>query len=89
MIVPSSFTAAEPTVPVEFSVADHERVWESTPQAAAAVAALFTASRHVAVNKMPDSGHNLSVGWSAAEYHRRVLSFVDECATARDELEAG
>jgi pimeloyl-ACP methyl ester carboxylesterase len=81
--------AARVTVPVEFSVADHERVWESTPQAAQAVAALFTSAQRVVVNDMPDSGHNLSVGWSAAEYHRRVLSFVDECAAARAELEAG
>jgi pimeloyl-ACP methyl ester carboxylesterase len=81
--------AARVTVPVEFSVADHERVWESTPQAAQAVAALFTSARRVVVNDMPDSGHNLSVGWSAGEYHRRVLSFVDECAAAREELEAG
>jgi hypothetical protein len=34
-------------------------------------------------------GHNLSVGWTADEYHRRVLAFADECATARNELEAG
>jgi pimeloyl-ACP methyl ester carboxylesterase len=81
--------AAMVTVPVEFSVADHERVWESTPQAAQAVAALFTSAQRVVVNDMPDSGHNLSVGWSAGEYHRRVLSFVDKCAAAREELEAG
>jgi len=81
--------AARVTVPVEFSVADHERVWESTPQAAQAVSALFTSAQRVVVNDMPDSGHNLSVGWSAGEYHRRVLSFVDECAAAREQLEAG
>jgi pimeloyl-ACP methyl ester carboxylesterase len=81
--------AARVTVPVEFSVADHERVWESTPQAAQAVAALFTSAQRVVVNDMPDSGHNLSVGWSAGEYHRRVLSFVDECVAAREQLEAG
>ena len=82
--------AARVTVPVQFSVADHERVWESTPDAAKAVAALFTSSPRVVVNDMPDSGHNLSVGWSAGEYHRRVLSFVDDCAAARNtELEAG
>jgi hypothetical protein len=55
-----------------------------------AIAALFTASPRVVVNEMADSGHNLSVGWSASEYHRRVLSFVGECAAAREtELEAG
>jgi pimeloyl-ACP methyl ester carboxylesterase len=78
------------TVPVEFSVADNERVWETTAEATEAVAALFTSSPRVVVNKMPDSGHNLSVGWSAREYHRRVLSFADTCVATREtELEAG
>jgi pimeloyl-ACP methyl ester carboxylesterase len=81
--------AARVTVPVQFSVADHERVWESTPEAAQAVAALFTSSPRVVVNEMPDSGHNLSVGLSADVYHRRVLSFVGECVDAATELEAG
>ena len=80
-------------VPVEFSVADHERVWETTPEAIDAIAALFTSSPRVVVNEMPDSGHNLSVGWSADDYHRRVLSFVEECVVAQrhsgTELEAG
>ncbi len=80
--------ASRVTVPVEFSVADHERVWETTQEATRAIAGLFTASPRVVVNEMHDSGHNLSVGWSASEYHRRVLSFVDECA-AGEELEAG
>ena len=81
--------ASRVTVPVEFSVAEHERVWESTREATEAVAALFTSSPRVVVNEMPDSGHNLSVGWTAGDYHRRILAFVDECATARRELEAG
>ncbi|HKV19200.1 MAG TPA: alpha/beta fold hydrolase [Mycobacterium sp.] len=81
--------ASRVTVPVQFSVADHERVWESTREAADAVAGLFTSSPRVVVNEMPDSGHNLSVGWTAVEYHRRVLAFLDECVTARSEVEAG
>lgn len=81
--------ASRVTVPVEFSVADHERVWEATPAAADAVAALFTSSPRVVVNQMPDSGHNLSVGWTAGEYHRRALAFVGECIAAGRTLEAG
>jgi pimeloyl-ACP methyl ester carboxylesterase len=81
--------AARVTVPVQFSVADHERVWDSTPEAAQAVAALFASSPRVVVNEMPDSGHNLSVGLSAGLYHQRVLSFVGECVDAATELEAG
>ncbi len=85
--------AARVTVPVEFSVADHERVWESTPEAITDIAALFTSSPRVVVNEMPDSGHNLSVGLNAEAYHQRVLSFVEECVAARgnaiEDLEAG
>jgi len=76
--------ASRVTVPVQFSVAEHERVWESTPEAINAIAALFTASPRVVVNEMPDSGHNLSVGRSADVYHRRVLSFLEQCVAARD-----
>jgi pimeloyl-ACP methyl ester carboxylesterase len=81
--------AARVTVPVQFSVADHERVWESTPEATRAIAELFTSSPRVVVNEMPDSGHNLSVGLSADVYHQRVLSFAAECVSAGKELEAG
>ena len=81
--------ASRVTVPVQFSVADHERVWESTREATDAVAKLFTSSPRVVVTEMPDSGHNLSVGWTAGEYHRRVLTFAGECVAARNELEAG
>jgi hypothetical protein len=82
------------TVPVEFSVAEHEAVWESDTEAVDAVAALFTASPAVSVNRMPGSGHNLSVGHTAGEYHARVLSFLTNCLTdgadvATTKVEAG
>jgi pimeloyl-ACP methyl ester carboxylesterase len=86
--------AAQVAVPVEFSVADHESVWECTPESLAAITALFTLSPRVAVNEMADSGHNLSVGMTADVYHRNVLTFIDECiavASGRDteQVEAG
>jgi pimeloyl-ACP methyl ester carboxylesterase len=76
--------AARVRVPVEFSVADHERVWESGPESSAEIAALFTAAPRVEVNEMADSGHNLSVGLTAETYHQRVLSFVAECVESRN-----
>jgi hypothetical protein len=75
-------TAAKVRVPVEFSVADHESVWESDPASLAAIAALFSSSPRVVINEMPDSGHNLSVGLSARVYHQRVLSFIEDCVAA-------
>jgi pimeloyl-ACP methyl ester carboxylesterase len=74
--------AARVNTPVQFSVADHESVWESTPDAVGAITGLFTAAPRVVVNEMPDSGHNLSVGLTAGEYHQRVLSFISECVAA-------
>ena len=76
--------AASVTVPVHFTTAEHEKVWESTPEAATAIAALFTAAPRVDVDEMPDSGHNLSVGLTAATYHERVLSFAQDCARAKE-----
>ncbi|MGE2835198.1 alpha/beta fold hydrolase [Mycobacterium sp. SMC-4] len=82
-------------VPVQFSVAEHERVWESGPAANADILALFSSAPGVVLNEMPDSGHNLSVGLSAHTYHQRVLAYLDECLAAsggeRDdtEVEAG
>lgn len=75
--------AAQVRVPVEFSAGEHERVWESTREALASIAALFTASPRVVINEMAGSGHNLSVGLTADEYHRRVLSFIEECVAAQ------
>lgn len=76
-------TAARVRIPVEFSVADHEAVWDCTPEALANVAALFTSSPRVVVNEVADSGHNVSVGLAAESYHRRVLAFVEECISDR------
>ncbi|MDT7761186.1 MAG: hypothetical protein QOC63_606 [Mycobacterium sp.] len=79
-------------VPVQFSVADHERVWKSDRDALAKIAALFTASPRFVINEQVGAGHNLSLSVSAAAYHMKVLSFVEDCVVAKDsataELEA-
>jgi pimeloyl-ACP methyl ester carboxylesterase len=79
-------------VPVQFSVADHERVWKSDRDALAEIAALFTASPRFVINEQVGAGHNMSLSVSAAAYHMKVLSFVEDCVVARDsataELEA-
>ena len=71
--------AAQVRVPVRFSLAEHEPFWENGPAGLADVAAMFTASPRVIVNEQRDSGHNLSLGFTAAAYHLGVLSFVEEC----------
>ena len=76
--------AAQVRVPVRFSLADHEPFWENGPAGLADIAAMFTASPRVVVNEQRDSGHNLSLGFTAAAYHLGVLSFVEECIVARE-----
>ena len=71
--------AAQMRVPVQFSVAEHEKVWESTDDAVTAIMALFSRAPRTKTNLMANSGHNLSVGLTAGDYHRDVVSFVNEC----------
>jgi pimeloyl-ACP methyl ester carboxylesterase len=80
--------AALVDVPVQFSVAEYERVWRSAPESSAAIAAMFTASPRFAVNEQVAAGHNMSLSVSAAAYHMKVLSFVEECVVAQEESTA-
>jgi pimeloyl-ACP methyl ester carboxylesterase len=72
--------AARVRVPVHLTLGDQESIWSTGPDALAELAALFTAAPTVVAEEQADTGHNLSVGLSAREYHQRVLSFVEECA---------
>ena len=80
-------------VPVQFSVAEHERVWRSDPETLAQIGAMFTASPRFVVNEQSGTGHNMSLSVNAAAYHTKVLSFVEECVVAQRDtsknLEAG
>lgn len=81
--------AARVRVPVRFTAAEHERVWDSTPEALDDIAALFTASPRVEINEQAGCGHNLSLGVAAAQYHSGVLAFVTQCLDADVTEEAG
>jgi pimeloyl-ACP methyl ester carboxylesterase len=80
-------------VPVQFSVAECERVWRSDPEALAQIGEMFTSSPRFLINQQADTGHNMSISLNAAAYHGKVLSFVEECVAAQEgtsnELEAG
>ncbi len=77
------------TAPVRFTAAEHERVWDSTPEALADIAAAFAKSPRVEIHHQNDAGHNLSLSLAAAQYHSSVLSFVEQCITADVNREAG
>jgi pimeloyl-ACP methyl ester carboxylesterase len=85
--------ASQVQVPVQFSFAEHERVWQSYPEALAEIATMFTEAPRFVLNEQVGAGHNLSLSVSAAAYHMKVLSFVEDCVVAQEtadtELEVG
>jgi pimeloyl-ACP methyl ester carboxylesterase len=72
--------AALVEVPMRFTLAEHERIWEKGPAALAEIGALFTAAPRVTLYEQAGAGHNLSLGHAATAYHLSALSFVEECA---------
>ena len=92
------FPALAPAVrvPVHFSIAEHEKVWQNDTSAMTEIAALFSGSPRFTVHRQPDAGHNMSLGHTAADYHAKVFAFADECVAGRanpvdteGDLEAG
>lgn len=89
------FPALAPAVrvPVRFTLGRHDNVFRSDPQDLAEIADMFSAAPHFVSELQDGAGHNLSLGHSAADYHRKVFAFVQECAALRsstgDDQEAG
>ncbi|BBY82784.1 thioesterase [Mycolicibacterium pulveris] len=74
-------------VPVQFSVAEFERVWRSDREMLAQIGAMFTSSPRFVINEQAGTGHNLSLSVNGAAYHAKVLAFVEECVLAQQGLE--
>ncbi len=68
-------------VPVRLTFAEHERWWHHGDEDLADLAAQLTAAPRVHVERQPDAGHNISLGWAARPYHLRALAFLEECLT--------
>jgi pimeloyl-ACP methyl ester carboxylesterase len=79
------FPALAPNVrlPVQFSIAEHERVWQCDGAAQAEIASMFANAKKFQVNEQSGAGHNISVGHTAAAYHDTVFAFADECVKAQ------
>nr|BAJ07853.1 putative hydrolase [Streptomyces sp. 2238-SVT4] len=71
--------AAAVRTPVRFTFAEHESWWRHDETAVGDLRARFTSSPRVLVERQPDSGHNISLGWSARSYHLKALGFLEEC----------
>jgi pimeloyl-ACP methyl ester carboxylesterase len=86
---PLTFRATAPRVrvPVRLTFAEYEAWWRHDEATLADLAAHFTAAPRVSIDRQPDAGHNISLGWAARSYHLRVLAFLESClashATAR------
>ncbi|MFF2217061.1 alpha/beta hydrolase [Streptomyces antibioticus] len=75
--------AARVRVPVRFTFAEQEQWWRHDEAAVAALTRPFV-SAPVRVDRQPDAGHNISLGWTARTYHLRVCGFLEECLLGRD-----
>jgi pimeloyl-ACP methyl ester carboxylesterase len=73
--------AAGVRVPVRLTFAQYERWWQHDDAALAVLAEMFAGSK-VVIDRLPDAGHNISLGWAARTYHLRVLSFLEQCISA-------
>ncbi|WP_374024428.1 alpha/beta hydrolase [Mycobacterium sp. HNNTM2301] len=83
-------------VPVQFSIAEHEKVWQNDAAAVTEIESLFSGAPRFTVHRQPDAGHNMSLGHAAADYHAKVFAFVADCVAGRadaaenqGDLEAG
>lgn len=75
------FAALAPGVriPLQFSIAEHEKVWQCDAPAQAEIASMFTNAPKFRINEQIGAGHNISVGHTAAAYHATVFAFADHC----------
>ncbi|MEV8070556.1 alpha/beta fold hydrolase [Streptomyces sp. NPDC085995] len=78
---PSAFAALAERVrvPVRFTFAEHEAWWRHDRQALARLRGRLVAAPRVLIDRQPEAGHNISLGWAARAYHLRALGFAEEC----------
>ncbi|MGW0909671.1 alpha/beta hydrolase [Streptomyces sp. NPDC002853] len=74
--------AARVRVPVRLTFAAHEAWWRHDETAVADLTARL-ASPRVVIDRVPEAGHNISLGWAARSYHLKALAFLEECLAGR------
>jgi pimeloyl-ACP methyl ester carboxylesterase len=75
--------AAEVRLPYQFTVAQHERWWQSTDPDLIEYRALFRAVPVMTIRRQASAGHNISLGWAARGYHLNALAFAEQCLLVR------
>ncbi|MEV7341340.1 alpha/beta hydrolase [Streptomyces sp. NPDC093544] len=71
-------------VPVRLTFAEHESWWRHDPDTLTGLTGAFGAAPRVVVDRQPDAGHNMSLGWAARSYHLRALAFLEACLVSRE-----
>ncbi len=54
---------------MHFSIAEHEKVWQTDSSALDEIAVLFSRAPRFILHNQPEAGHNMSLGHTAADYH--------------------
>lgn len=76
--------AARVEVPVRFTFAEHEKWWRHDEPTLTELPALLPRAPRVLVERQPQAGHNISLGWTAHTYHLRALAFLEECLAGHE-----
>ncbi|MGY0019307.1 alpha/beta hydrolase family protein [Streptomyces sp. YJ-C3] len=66
-------------IPLRLTFAEHEAWWLHEDQDLADLTSRLTKAPVVRVERLPDAGHNISLGLAARSYHLRALAFFEEC----------
>ncbi|GLU48681.1 alpha/beta hydrolase [Nocardiopsis ansamitocini] len=69
-------------IPLRFTFAQHERWWSHDEEALTELAELLPTGARM--ERLPNAGHNISLGWAARSYHLKALAFLEECLVSRE-----
>jgi pimeloyl-ACP methyl ester carboxylesterase len=74
--------AAQVSVPVSLTLAEHDHIWQSDAEARAVLAAHFTAAPAVRTELFPAAGHSIELHRNARAYTLRQLACAEEWLNA-------
>jgi pimeloyl-ACP methyl ester carboxylesterase len=66
-------------VPVRFTFAEHEAWWHHGDEEITDLTARLSTAPRIVIDRLPQAGHNISLGWAARAYHLKALAFAEEC----------
>ncbi|WP_304452778.1 alpha/beta fold hydrolase [Nocardiopsis sp. YSL2] len=76
--------AGQIRIPVRLTFAEHEHWWRHDDQSLADLVSRLSGAPRVVVDRQPNAGHNISLGWAARSYHLRSIAFLEDCLAQRE-----